>query len=94
MDLPGVPVASVKVLLKGDVVLVAGEKWAGSPGVRTGGYHLVERGSGRFARAVRVAGAFDGSRVSATLVGGELRVTLPKLGERRGRGVQVSIKAQ
>ena len=93
MDLPGVPVASVKVLLKGDVVLVVGEKWAGSPGVRTGGYHLVERGSGRFARAVRVAGAFDGSRVSATLAGGELRVTLPKLGERRGRGVQIAIKA-
>jgi HSP20 family protein len=94
MDLPGVPVASVKVLLKGDVVLVVGEKWAGSPGVGTGGYHLVERGSGRFARAVRVAGAFDGSRVAATLVNGELRVTLPKLGERRGRGVQIPIKAQ
>jgi HSP20 family protein len=94
MDLPGVPVASVKVLLKGDVVLVVGEKWAGSPGVGPGGYHLVERGSGRFARAVRVAGAFDGSRVTATLVSGELRVTLPKLGERRGRGVQIPIKAQ
>jgi len=94
MDLPGVPVASVKILLKGDVVLVVGEKWAGSPGVGAGGYHLVERGSGRFARAVRVAGAFDGSRVSAALVHGELRVTLPKLAERRGHGVQVPIKAQ
>src|SRR4029079_8064672 len=44
MDLPGVPLASVKVLLKGDVVLVVGEKWAGSPGVRTGGYPLAARG--------------------------------------------------
>jgi HSP20 family molecular chaperone IbpA len=43
---------------------------------------------------VRVDGAFDGSRVGATLVNGELRVTLPKLGERRGRGVQIPIKAQ
>jgi HSP20 family protein len=94
MDLPGVPASAVKVLLKGNVVLVVGEKWAGSPGVGAGGYHLVERGSGRFARAVRVTGAFDGSRVSATLADGELRVTLPKLAERRGRGVQIPIKAQ
>jgi HSP20 family protein len=94
MDLPGVAASAVKVLLKGEVVLIVGEKWAASPGVGAGGYHLVERGSGRFARAVRVSGAFDGARVSATLVNGELCVTLPKLADRRGRGVQIPIKTQ
>ena len=94
MDLPGVPLSAVKVLLKGEVVLVVGEKWAGSPGVGAGGYHLVERGSGRFARAVRVTGAFDGSRVTATLVDGELRVALPKLADRRGRGVEIPVKPE
>jgi HSP20 family protein len=92
MDLPGVPLSSIRVLLKGDVVLIAGEKWADSPGAGPGAYHLVERGSGRFARAVRVGGAFDGARVSARLAEGELRVTLPKLGERRGRGVEVPVQ--
>jgi HSP20 family protein len=91
MDLPGVPAASVRVLIKGSVVLIAGEKWADSPGPGAGGYHLVERGSGRFARAVRVTGAFDGSRVHATLAGGELRITLPKLADRRGRGIDVPV---
>jgi HSP20 family protein len=94
IDLPGVPASAIKILLKGEVVLIVGEKWAGSPRVGAGGYHLVERGSGRFARAVRVSGAFDGSRVRATLAGGELRVTLPKLGERRGRGVEIPVNAQ
>jgi HSP20 family protein len=91
MDLPGVSSNGVRVLIKGNVVLIAGEKWADSPGAGAGGYHLVERGSGRFARAVRVTGAFDGSQVRATLVGGELRITLPKLSDRRGRGIEVPV---
>jgi HSP20 family protein len=93
MDLPGVPASAIRVLLKGGVVLIAGEKWADSPGVGAGGYHLVERGSGRFARAVRIAGAFDGARVRATLAGGELRITLPKLADRRGRGIDIAISS-
>ncbi len=65
MDLPGVPATGVRVLIKGSVVLVAGEKWADSPGPGAGGYHLVERGSGRFARAVRADAAPSTARGSA-----------------------------
>jgi len=93
MDLPGVPAAAIRVLIKGNVVLIAGEKWADSPGGGAGGYHLVERGSGRFARAVRLVGAFDGAKVRATLTGGELRVTLPKLADRRGGAIEVAVTA-
>ena len=63
MDLPGVPPSSVRVLLKGDVVLIAGEKWAEGARREPGAFHLVERGSGRFARAVHISGAFDGARL-------------------------------
>jgi HSP20 family protein len=94
MDLPGVAPEAVKVLLKGDVVLVAGEKWADAPGVGAGGHHLVERGSGRFARAVRLAGAFDGSKVTASLDAGELCITLPKLSDRRGSGHEIPVVRQ
>jgi HSP20 family protein len=91
LDLPGVPAESVRVLLKGPVLLIAGEKWVHGPGAGNGGYHLVERASGRFARAVRLSGAFDGARVRATLNEGELRITLPKLADRRGRGLDVPV---
>ena len=91
LDVPGVAASSLRVLLKGSVVLIAGEKWVAGAGPGTGGYHLVERGSGRFARAVRVSGAFDGSRVRATLIDGELRITLPKLADRRDTGTIVPI---
>jgi HSP20 family protein len=91
LDVPGVVASSLRVLMKGAVVLIAGEKWVSGAGPGAGGYHLVERGSGRFARAVRVTGAFEGTRVRATLADGELRITLPKLADRRGTGLAVPI---
>jgi HSP20 family protein len=87
VDLPGVPPDALRVLLKGDVVVVAGEKIPLSPPLSPGSagdYHLVERASGRFARAVRVASPFDGARSAASLINGELRVVLPKIHDRRG----------
>jgi HSP20 family molecular chaperone IbpA len=83
------------VLLKGDVVVVAGEKVPVGPH-EAGDYHLVERGSGRFARAVRVSAAFDGSRAVVSLVRGELRVVLPKIHDRRGvaRGLPIATEPQ
>jgi HSP20 family protein len=93
VDLPGVPRDALRVLLKGDVLVVAGEKIPLSPG-GAGDYHLVERGSGRFARAVRVASAFDGARSAASLVNGELRVMLPKIHDRRGAARTITIGAE
>src|SRR4029078_12419313 len=91
MDLPGVAPDAVSVLLTGEVVLIAGEKWADAPGVGAGGHHLVERGSGRFARAVRVSRALHGGAVTAVLVAGEWSITLPKLKDRRGQGREIPI---
>jgi HSP20 family molecular chaperone IbpA len=59
------------VLFRNGVVIVAGEK-AAVPTVPEAAYHLVERDFGRFARAVRLTGAFDVRRASATLRSGEL----------------------
>ncbi len=90
VDLPGVPPDALRVLQKGDVVVVAGEKIPISL-AGAGDYHLVERASGRFARAVRVASAFDGARSTANLVNGELRVVLPKIPDRRGAARTITI---
>jgi HSP20 family protein len=92
VDLPGVPPGHVRVVLKGSVVVIAGEK--GPEPHDAGDFHLVERGFGRFARAIRVASAFDGARARATLVAGELRVVLPKMHDRRGRPQNVTISTE
>jgi HSP20 family protein len=90
VDLPGVDPAAVRVLGKGDSILVAGEKAARR--VRgESSFHLVERGYGRFARVVRLARACDTSQARARLADGELRVTVPKIGDRRGRAIPIAV---
>jgi HSP20 family protein len=92
MDLSGVSAGHIRVLLKNGVLVIVGEKpspYQGGRGDTT--FHLVERGFGRFARAVRLSGAFDGGRTRAVLQGGELRVILPRLDERRGREILVPV---
>jgi HSP20 family protein len=90
VDLPGVDPAAVRVVGKGDSILIAGEK-AARRARRESSFHLVERGYGRFARAVRLGRACDMSRARATLTNGELRISIPKIAERRGRPIPISV---
>lgn len=92
VDLPGVAAPNIRILVKGGVVIVAGEKDRPEQSGRgAASFHLVERDFGRFARAVRVHVAIDAARASATLKDGELRVRLPKIEERRGQGIVVPV---
>ena len=90
VDLPAVAAADVRVAIKGATVLIAGEK---TPRRARGdsSFHLVERGFGRFARTVGLSAACDTSRARATLRHGELRITLPKVGDQRGRLIEIAI---
>jgi HSP20 family protein len=92
MDLPGVTADRVRILLKSGTLVLVGEKLSPYPGQRMDAtFHLVERGFGRFARAVRLDGAIDGSGTKAILRGGELRVIVPKIPERRGQEILVPV---
>lgn len=90
VDLPGVEATAVRVVAKANALLIAGEKPARRPRGEAS-FHLVERGFGRFARTVRVSAACDLSQARAALVDGELRVTLPKIAERRGRVITIPV---
>ena len=93
LDLPGVQPESVRVLIKGSTLLVAGLKGSPYSTERPGAsFHLVERGFGRFVRAVQIGPAFDGARARSVLQGGELRVVLPKIADRRGREIAVPVE--
>jgi HSP20 family protein len=92
VDLPGVDAATVRVIAKGDSVLIAGEK-AARRARRESSFHLVERDYGRFARVVRLARACDTSKARATLAHGELRVSVPKIAERRQRAIPITVMA-
>lgn len=93
MDVPGVPPESLRVVIKRATLLVVGAK-VGPPADPQARFHLAERSFGRFARAVRLAGAFDGTRARATTRAGELRVVLPLLEERRGQLLRIPVERE
>jgi HSP20 family protein len=94
LDLPGVTADSLAILIKNGVVIIVGEKERPEPSLNgPTSFHLVERDFGRFARGVRVPSAVDGSAARARLSGGELRIVLPKLQERRGLEIRVAVES-
>jgi HSP20 family protein len=90
VDVPGIPVESIRVAVRRNTVLVVGAKLPAStvPGTR---HHLAERAYGRFARAVRLAGAVDASRATAVAAAGQLRVIVPRIADRRGQVIKVPV---
>jgi HSP20 family protein len=92
VDLPGVPADAVRVFFKDGTLAIVGEKLASEPcGPEGSAFHLLERGFGRFARVIRLNVAVDAARALASLEAGELRVTVPRIPERRGREITVSV---
>jgi HSP20 family protein len=90
VDLPGVDRTAIRIVCRGDGVLVVGEKVAHRSQTEST-FHLVERGYGRFARVIRLTCPTDPSKARATLAGGELRISIPKIEDRRGQTIRIAI---
>ena len=93
MDVSGIPPEALRVVYRGGVLLIAGEK---APPVAQAPltFHLVEREFGRFARGVRLSGAFDLQAGLAVVRDGELTIVLPKRADRRGRPHRIPVTAE
>jgi HSP20 family protein len=85
-----VPPTALRVLFRAGTVLVAGEK-APPRSTEEQTFHLVEREFGRFARAVRLKGAFNVPLASASVENGELAIVLPKLVDRRDQSHRIAV---
>jgi HSP20 family protein len=92
IDLPGVASDSIHVMFARNVLLVAGHKSPTTCDPDEAAFHLAERAFGRFARAVRLDGALESGHASATLRDGELRVTIPRIDDRRGREIRIPVR--
>lgn len=91
MDVAGVPASCIRVCVRRNTVLVVGAKIGCAPPADAR-YHVAERSSGRFARAVRLSGAVDASRAKAFVQAGLLRVVLPRIEDRRGRLILIPVE--
>jgi HSP20 family protein len=92
VDVSGIPPAALRVLFRAGVLLIAGEK-APPRAAENHTFHLVEREFGRFARAVRLTGAFDIGIARASIDDGELTIVLPKRVDRRGQSHRIPVTA-
>lgn len=90
VDVPGVSAESLRIVVRRSTLLVVGAKLAG-PIDPTARFHLAERSYGRFARAIRLTGAFDPSRARAVVSAGQLRIVFPLLEDRRGRVITIPV---
>lgn len=90
VDVPGIAADALRVAVRRSTVLVVGAKVApvATPGAR---FHLAERAYGRFARAVRIAGAVNASEATAVAKAGQLRIRLPRITDRRGTVIHVPV---
>ena len=90
VDASGMNAASLRVLFRDGVVVVAGEKLP--PQHREAQvFHQVERDFGRFARVLQLTGAFDVNAARASLDAGELTIIIPKRVDRRGQPRRIAI---
>jgi HSP20 family protein len=95
LDVPGVAADQIQVVVAHDTVVVMGQKTPpGCEHHREAAFHIAERAFGRFARGVRLSGALDFGRGAAALRDGELRVTLPRIEERRGRERRIPVRTE
>jgi HSP20 family protein len=92
VDVAGVAADSLQVVVVHNTLVILGDKRPAVCAHREAAFHLVERAFGRFARAVRLSGAFDAGSADARLRDGELRVTLPRIDERRGREFRIAVR--
>jgi HSP20 family protein len=90
-DMPGVARDAIRVFVTGDALVITGRKLAPGCQERDAAFHLAERSFGRFGCALRLTVSIDASRARATLDAGELHIVLPRIEDRRGRQIEITI---
>ncbi len=90
LEIPGVAAGSIGVFVQGTTVEVTGEKIQEHCGANAS-FLCLERSFGRFYRAFDMSGCLNMARVTASLKGGILTLSVPKCEERRGQRRRIPV---
>ena len=88
LEAPGLEPGDFEIEVHGDVLVVRGEKKL-SRAQSFSNYFMTERAYGRFERAIKLPARVDDITARARYRRGVLTVSLPKLGEARGRRISI-----
>lgn len=90
LELPGMNREDIKVTVSDGVLTVSGEKKQEKID-ESENRHRVERTYGYFKRSISLAADIDTSKVKATYKDGVLKVTMPKLEEKKTKEIPVQV---
>ena len=90
-EIPGVDRDNVSIAISGNSLVLRGEKQRGAA-IDELKFHSMERGFGRFKRIVHFTTPVNTHAAAAVLSEGVLRVSFPKVPNRRGEEVPIPIK--
>jgi HSP20 family protein len=93
VEVPGLPPESLRVVFRDRDLVLSGERRARRAGAGAS-FLCLERPHGRFERTIPLDVPVDVTRARASLAGGLLTVTLPRLRERRGHETDVPIERE
>lgn len=93
VEVPGLPPESLKVAFRDHSLVVSGKRRTRRPGSGVS-FQCLERPDGRFERVLPLDMPVDVTGARASLEGGLLTVTLPRLRERRGRETVIPIEKE
>lgn len=94
VELPGVPASTIELTVSAKDIVIEGEKSHSTKTRRSASHFCCERRYGRFHRRILLRWAVNINEVRAELKDGVMCITLPKLVDRRGKSVRVSIKSE
>jgi HSP20 family protein len=92
IELPGLRREDVDVSVRGDSLVITGQKTEEKEDA-TAAYRLSERRFGRFQRSFAIPQDVDRSRIEATFRDGVLRISLPKSAHAASQGDKIEIKS-
>ena len=93
VELPGVSADELSLTVHGGNLVIEGEKR--KPGVDDGAhFHFAERQYGPFKRVIQLSVPVNTRQASALLENGLLRLTFPKVPNRRGEVVRIEVDSK
>jgi len=90
-EVPGVPLKDLSLTIHGNNLILRGEKKRAesSKGAK---YHSMERPFGRFKRVVHISSPVNTHKARTELAEGVLKIAFPKVPDKRGEEVPITIK--
>jgi|SRR5262245_31367917 HSP20 family protein len=94
LECPGLAPDALRISCRDQSLVVSGERRERRPAAGAAAFLCMERPQGRFKRVIPLDIAVDLREAHASLVGGLLTITLPRVKDRRGREVVIPVARQ